>query len=609
MKELSLFDKFGILFDNILDHPLFVVLFFVPIVLFFLRKKHGNKVYIIMYFISIVLVLLIGGNELFKIFDNFMDGLFMVLYFPNFITLFVVILLNALFAFVSIFSKDIHKINRAINYIFFFIIQSLFVLVVLVIRSNDLNIYKDNALYSNSDVLSLMQILIGAFGIQMISLLIINLINRVTSILDRKESDMSNSINEQIKELENSKNVNDINDVGFINVANKTKSSKPILKPFKFDLDKLQMIRLETNPKVLTSIKLKNKKVSYLNEVIKPRKWKIVVLDCSKFVKLIGFQNPVFKNVILNYKDVSYLNEIVKVRKFKPYKLNTMKEIYLNMSVLKTERLFRNITLNGSDVSYLDEKVKNYRFVDINSNKRISMDVGIKPYNSINLSDNNFTYLNEIFNSSPINNKGFKKINLSDSNFSYMHGISNKYKVYRLNFDNIVNMRNADKIQGKYKSFKLDNKKASNVALDVKPKKYNFISLKNKIISYFNDALNKPVKLDSKKINEANKPYDSVPVDDKSKFIEKESFSLSKKPDLMKPMIPSVTDKSLERAISVENLRIIDMQSVVDVVSKYHFYKGVCLEGSGNVDAVDNLKILNFELLSNVLIRYKIIKR
>ena len=85
MKELSLFDKFKILFDNILDHPLFIVLLFVPIVIFFLQKKHGKKVYVIVYFLVIISLLIVFGDEVFKLFDNVMNGLFMFLYFPNFV--------------------------------------------------------------------------------------------------------------------------------------------------------------------------------------------------------------------------------------------------------------------------------------------------------------------------------------------------------------------------------------------------------------------------------------------------------------------------------------------------------------------------------------------
>ena len=43
MEELTFLEKIVILYENVIDHPLFVLLFFVPIILIFLQKKHGKK--------------------------------------------------------------------------------------------------------------------------------------------------------------------------------------------------------------------------------------------------------------------------------------------------------------------------------------------------------------------------------------------------------------------------------------------------------------------------------------------------------------------------------------------------------------------------------------
>ena len=85
-------------------------------------------------------VLYIGGEVIFELFDNLMNGLFMTLYFPNFITLFVVVVLCSIIALVSFFSKKMYRINKIINITAFAIIQMLFVLTLTVIRSNNINI-------------------------------------------------------------------------------------------------------------------------------------------------------------------------------------------------------------------------------------------------------------------------------------------------------------------------------------------------------------------------------------------------------------------------------------------------------------------------------------
>lgn len=254
MEELSLLDKFKVLWDNILQHPLFIVLLLVPAIIFLLQKKHGIKAFVLVYLLVILFVLYIGGEVIFELFDNLMDGLFMTLYFPNFITLFVVVVLCSIIALFSFFSKKMFKVNKIINITGFAIIQMLFVLTLTVIRSNNINIYADNALYSNSDVLTLMQLLIGTFALQVIAILIINGINKVTDILDKRSTPLAEDIHEQINDLEKTKKKNtlgliknieiDNTKIGYINVADKSRTSKPKLKPFKFDMDKLESITL-----------------------------------------------------------------------------------------------------------------------------------------------------------------------------------------------------------------------------------------------------------------------------------------------------------------------------------------------------------------------------
>ena len=254
MEQLSLTEKFKVLFDNIFQHPLFIVLLLVPVIMFLLQKKHGKKAFIFVYLLVILFVLYIGGEVIFELFDNLMNGLFMTLYFPNFITLFVVVVLCSIIALISFFNKKMYKVNKIINITGFAIIQMLFVLILTVVRSKNIDIYADNALYSNSDVLTLMQLLIGTFALQVIAILIINAINKVTDILDKRSTPLAEDITEEISNLEKTRKTNtlgliknieiDNTKIGYINVADKKNTSKPKLKPFKFDMDKLESITL-----------------------------------------------------------------------------------------------------------------------------------------------------------------------------------------------------------------------------------------------------------------------------------------------------------------------------------------------------------------------------
>ena len=579
MEELSFLDKIKVLFDNILAHPLFTLLFLVPIILFFLQKKHGKKVYVIVYFLTILTVLFAFGDVIFDLFDNFMDGLFMVLYFPNFITLFIVVMLSSLIALVSLFSTNMYVVNKIVNYLSFGIIQVLFTLILLTVRVNEINIYKDNALYINSDVLTLMQFLIGTFAFQIITILIINLINKVTDMLDKKSGKISDSLDKQVSNLKNTKrlikNVTIDNEkVGFINVADKSSTSRPKLKPFKFDIEKIESIMLQEDikPKLFKMITLDDKNVSYLNEIIKPRKFKFIELDSNKIKSIelnqVNTKEKLFNKISLDDKDFTYLNEIIKPRKFKFIELdsNKIKSIELNQVNTK-EKLFNKISLDDKDFTYLNEIIKprKFKFIELDSNKIKSIELNQvntkeKLFSKISLDDKDFTYLNEI-----VKPRKFKFIELD----------SNKIKSIELS-------PSIDKAKLRLIPTLLDTSKMAYVTQNKKQNKY---------INDFDHIM---------KI----KPDLMKPMDSNLRTI---------KTNVLKPTIyrahrhsKSANDSIYRKLVC--NLNIIDIQSTLDVISKYHLIKNVRLKGYDNVLTVDNLKISNLKLLFDVLKIYKLYK-
>ena len=240
LEQLSFMEKLQVLFSNILAHPLFLIILLMPVVLLLLRKRHGKKIFIGVYLLVIIFVLFIGNEVIFELFDNMMDGLFMTLYFPNFITLFVVVVLCSIIALVSFFDKKMYRINKIINITGFAIVQFMFVLILTTVRSNNIDIYADNALYSNSDVLTLMQLLMGAFALQIISILIINGINKVTAILDKNPN--KKNIFSRIKKVKI-----DDSKIGYINVVDTKNPKKTKLKPFSFDLDKIEEVSVKSS--------------------------------------------------------------------------------------------------------------------------------------------------------------------------------------------------------------------------------------------------------------------------------------------------------------------------------------------------------------------------
>lgn len=189
MEQLSFFEKLGVLGSNILAHPLFILLLLSPVVIIALNKKITKKFIIAIYIAIILIVLFVGNTTLFALLDNMIDGLFMVLYFPNFITLFIVVVASAIITLITFFRKKMLKVNKVINITGFAIIQTIFCLILVVVQANNIDIYEENALYSSNDVLTLMQLLMGTFALQILGVLIFTAIEKITEKLDAKDNE------------------------------------------------------------------------------------------------------------------------------------------------------------------------------------------------------------------------------------------------------------------------------------------------------------------------------------------------------------------------------------------------------------------------------------
>lgn len=222
MKQLSFLEKLGILWENIIAHPIFILLLLSPVIILALNKKITKKFIIAIYIVIILIVLFVGNATIFSLLDNLIDGLFMTLYFPNFVTLFIVVVASAVIALITFLKKQILKVNKIINITGFAIVQTIFCLILTTIQVNKIDIYKENALYANSDVLTLMQLLMGAFALQVLAVVIFTAIEKITEKLDAKDEEVKKYRNiERAKQLTNE----EPEELLF------TPKEKPIIKP------------------------------------------------------------------------------------------------------------------------------------------------------------------------------------------------------------------------------------------------------------------------------------------------------------------------------------------------------------------------------------------
>lgn len=180
MNDFSLIEKIEILFNLVSTSPLFLVVSFAGImllifliVLILLNKKINKKIFIIILILISTIFLVNYGTTILKIFDAITDNIFMALYFPSLPVYVTVITFSNLMFLISIFNKNETKSKKIINTINSIILNFLLVLIIDVVAKKNINIYEEINLYTNSNLLVLLELSMGVF----VSWILISLIS------------------------------------------------------------------------------------------------------------------------------------------------------------------------------------------------------------------------------------------------------------------------------------------------------------------------------------------------------------------------------------------------------------------------------------------------
>ena len=179
MSYLSIAEKFKILFDMILDFKFIFIFLGVLVIATFLYliKKIDNRKYIMIITLSLLLILgidiVINYKELAEVFDNFMTIFFSNIYFPS-VYVYVGTLLIVAIAFItSMFNKMLNKIYKIINGITFVMNNILLAIILNIIAKNKIDVFTPNELYTNINLVAVLEISIGLFVLWVLSLIVV----------------------------------------------------------------------------------------------------------------------------------------------------------------------------------------------------------------------------------------------------------------------------------------------------------------------------------------------------------------------------------------------------------------------------------------------------
>lgn len=225
MKYTNLFEKLIGLFNVTKDSG--INLIFLGIILLFgcltLNKKVSKRLSFIISTISIILlgsfVIIDNYKVLGKTFDNIMDNLFTNIYFPStYVYLFIFLFMNIAIIgnLINIKSKSSYK---TINGIYFVILNFIFVLILELISNKKIDIFKKTSLFSNTNLVILLELSVMIFVLWLISLAVIYLSSIITEriILSKEKADLKeknlisdNTLEVNIPEVETKKVIDNI---------------------------------------------------------------------------------------------------------------------------------------------------------------------------------------------------------------------------------------------------------------------------------------------------------------------------------------------------------------------------------------------------------------
>ena len=220
MSYLSIVEKFKILFDMILDVKFIFIFLGVLVIATFLYliKEIDNRKYIMIITLSLLLILgidiVINYKELAEVFDNFMTIFFSNIYFPS-VYVYVGTLLIVAIAFItSMFNKMLNKIYKIINGITFVMNNILLVIILNIIAKNKIDVFTPNELYTNINLVAVLEISIGLFVLWVLSLIVVYTTSVICDRIGNKRREfVTCDINSDVEGIDITKDTSSYNNV------------------------------------------------------------------------------------------------------------------------------------------------------------------------------------------------------------------------------------------------------------------------------------------------------------------------------------------------------------------------------------------------------------
>ena len=359
MSYLSIVEKFKILFDMILDFKFIFIFLGVLVIATFLYliKKIDNRKYIMIITLSLLLILgidiVINYKELAEVFDNFMTIFFSNIYFPS-VYVYVGTLLIVAIAFItSMFNKMLNKIYKIINGITFVMNNILLAIILNIIAKNKIDVFTPNELYTNINLVAVLEISIGLFVLWVLSLIVVYTTSVVCDRIGNKRREfVTCDINSDVEGIDITKDTSSYNNV-LTPVEAVSEVKKPSIVTYEIESNNVEPEVIEEVSNVDTNVGTDNVKENNNNVVT--------------FDDILNGRIPVnyYENVLsVDEHDIVNPQEVFE-NKYKEYKEKSNIESFQDIVndanedkvvIIKNNKAKDNLRINTVTLDSLEDK-------------------------------------------------------------------------------------------------------------------------------------------------------------------------------------------------------------------------------------------------------------
>ena len=193
MKYTTIFEKIsclGNLITTSVIYPVFLLILLLLIIMLSTTKKKSKKIQsliVISYVVLFAIIILNNYDNLEKLMTSISNNFFTNIYFPSVYTYLFILVTIDLITILGKINTKLKKSYQVVNGVAFGIINFILVLILDTVAKNSVDVFSKKSLFTNSNLLVLLESSVNVYILWLITLLIIYLSDKITERLIAKE--------------------------------------------------------------------------------------------------------------------------------------------------------------------------------------------------------------------------------------------------------------------------------------------------------------------------------------------------------------------------------------------------------------------------------------